>query len=156
MAEKRFKYTACGLDNIYLGNGFSIEKASRGRIVRIEDLQGLHRAIGEMLVRQKRSLVGVELRFLRQELGLSQSRLAGMLGESEQSVARREKREKQWKRPTAQERIIRYMYEQYIEGSNETLSEFLNLLGELDDVQDTAIEFENDGKWHRAEEGLAA
>ncbi|HEX4294787.1 MAG TPA: hypothetical protein VHZ29_11685, partial [Rhizomicrobium sp.] len=76
MAEKRFKYTACGLDNIYLGNGFSIEKTSRGRVVRIEDLQGLHRAIGEMLVRQKRSLVGAELRFLRQELGLSQSRLA--------------------------------------------------------------------------------
>jgi len=156
MTEKRFKYTACGLDNIYLGNGFSIGKTSRGRVVRIEDMQGLHRAIGEMLVRQKRSLVGVELRFLRQELGLSQSRLAGMLGESEQSVARREKREKQWKRPTAQERIIRYMYEQYIEGSNETLSEFLNFLGEPDDVQDRAVEFENDGKWHRAEEKLAA
>ena len=131
MARQRWKYTGCGLDGIYLLNGFELEDGKRGRVVKVRDLEGLHRAIGEDLVRQKRSLNGRELRFLRNELGLSQSTLADLLGESEQTVARREKAKRRPKRPTPQERLIRFLYEEHIGGSAK-LTELLNDLTVLD------------------------
>lgn len=50
MNEQRLHYTACGLDNIYLLDGFHIVEGRRGRVVRIEDQQGLHKAIGSFPV----------------------------------------------------------------------------------------------------------
>ena len=144
-----YRYTGCGLDNIFLVNGFTVKESTRGQVVHIHNIEGLHRAIGEALVRQKRSLTGKELRFLRNELGLSQSNLADLLGESEQSVARREKAEKRLKRPSPQERLIRFMYDEHI-GGNEKLSAFLHDLAELDEERiDDAWKLEEDG-WRKA------
>ncbi len=155
MTEQRLQYTACGLDSIYLLDGFRFAEGKRGRVVKIEDQNGLHRAIGDFLIRQKRSLNGKELRFLRHELGLSQPKLAGLLGESEQSVARREKREKGWKRPTPQERLLRFMFEEQL-GGNEPLVEFLRALADLDERENTDVEFKQLDGWQRAEERTAA
>jgi|SRR5690554_2028022 len=155
MNEQRLHYTACGLDNIYLLDGFHVVEGKRGRSVRIEDQQGLHKAIGAFLIRQKRSLNGEELKFLRHELGLSQPALAHLLGESEQSVARREKRKQGWARPTPQERMLRFMFEERL-GGNESLEEFLKALADLDAQQQEEVEFSKDGKWSLAEEKEAA
>ena len=100
MKEQKLHYTSCGLDNVYLLNGYSVVKTRRGIVTRIEDPQGLHVAIGACLVRQKKGLTGKELRFLRHELGLSQPALATLLGESAQSVARREKNRRGLKKLT--------------------------------------------------------
>jgi DNA-binding transcriptional regulator YiaG len=156
--QDKLLYTACGLDNVYLLNGYHVVETKRGRMIRIDDQQGLHRAIGEYLVRQKRSLVGKELRFLRHQLGLSQPALATLLGESEQSVARREKRRKGWKKPIPQDRMLRYMFEQRLSG-NEKLEEFLRSLADLDEANMTKVEFKKSKKtaqWERAEEAVAA
>ena len=149
MNKQPWKYTACGLDDVYLLNGFHVEgEGSRGPVVRIEDIEGLHRAIGEGLVRQKHSLNGKELRFLRTELGLSQSNLASLLGESEQTVARREKAKRRLKTPTPQERMIRYLYEQHI-GGDEKMTEFLRDMAALDEKgEEEAWNWENGG-WHK-------
>lgn len=158
MEEQKLRYTACGLDNVYLLDGYSIVETRRGRVIKIEDQQGLHRAIGELLIGQKRSLIGKELRFLRHQLGLSQPALANLLGESEQSVARREKRKKGWKKPTPQERMLRYMFEQRLSG-NEKLEVFLKNLADLDEVTFTQLAFKKSkktAKWVRAESAIAA
>jgi putative transcriptional regulator len=156
--QEKLLYNACGLDNVYLLNGFHVVETRRGKSYRIDDIQGLHQAIGAYLIRQKRSLIGKELRFLRHQLGLSQPALANLLGESEQSVARREKRRKAWKKPTPQDRMLRYMFEQRLSG-NERLEEFLQSLVNLDELKLNRVEFKKSKKtaqWERAEEALAA
>jgi transcriptional regulator with XRE-family HTH domain len=110
------------------------------------------------LIRQKRSLIGKELRFLRHQLGLSQPALANLLGESEQSVARREKRKKAWKKPTPQDRMLRYMLGQRLSGS-ERLEEFLQSLSSLDELKLRRVEFKKSkrtAQWERAEAPIAA
>lgn len=149
MADDKLHYTQCGLDNVFLLNGFAIEHGTRGQVVRVNDQQGLHAVIGEALIRQRSGLSGKEVRFLRHEMGLSQAVLARLLGEDEQSVARREKRAQGTKRVGAQERMIRYLYEQFI-GGDEELSSFLKTLAEQDERAREDWEFRNAGGWNRA------
>ncbi len=154
--EQKLHYTACGLDDVFLLDGFHFTETKRGKILHIENVPGLHKAIGKFLIQQKRNLTGKELRFLRQELGLSQPNLANLLGESEQSVARREKRA--WNKTTPQEKILRFMFEQHI-GNSEPLREFLRQLSDLDELESQKLEFKqtSDSRdWQRAEELLAA
>ena len=91
MTSELHHYRECGLDNIFLLNGFTVRETRHGRAVSIEDIDGLHRAIGTHLAKEKRMLTGAELRFLRVELGLSQKLLGMLLGKTAQTVARWEK-----------------------------------------------------------------
>jgi DNA-binding transcriptional regulator YiaG len=85
-------YKVSGLDNIYLLNGFTVEVDEDGdRYTTITDMDGLHRAIALHIVLERKAPSGKELRFLREELHMSQAELAGLLGVSDQSVARWEK-----------------------------------------------------------------
>lgn len=84
-------YTDCGLDNIFLLNGFEYDEYDGEKFLTITDLDGLHRAIGLHIVLEKKAPTGQEMRFLRTELHLSQAQLASKLGVSDQSVARWEK-----------------------------------------------------------------
>jgi len=85
-------YTECGLDNIYLKNGFRLYREDDGEeSLSISDVDGLHRAIGLHIVLEKKAPSPKEMRFLRDELDMSQAELARILGVSDQSVARWEK-----------------------------------------------------------------
>ena len=84
MTDPTYHYTECGLSNIYLENGFQYIETSRGQAVSIKDASGLHRAIGLFLVTTKKDLIGEEIRFLRNEMLMSQHTLANLLGVSEQ------------------------------------------------------------------------
>ncbi len=91
MKENVLHYTDCGLDNIYLSNGFEVEDIDGEEYVTVQNIDGLHQAIGLHIVLEKKAPNGQELRFLRTEMGLSQLDLASKLGVSDQSVARWEK-----------------------------------------------------------------
>jgi len=84
-------YTDCGLDNIFLLNGFEWEEVDGERYLSVADIDGLHRAIGLHIVMDKKAPTGQEMRFLRTEMGLSQAELGKLLSVSDQSVARWEK-----------------------------------------------------------------
>ncbi|MBB4201147.1 DNA-binding transcriptional regulator YiaG [Rhodoblastus sphagnicola] len=84
-------YTDCGLDNIYLRNGFSLDADEEDQYLTVADIDGLHRAIGMNIVLTRKAPSGKELRFLRHELKMSQAELATVLSVSDQSVARWEK-----------------------------------------------------------------
>jgi putative transcriptional regulator len=149
--ENMYQYKESGLDNIYLVNGFTERQTSRGRSVSIEDLDGLHRAIGEWLARDKKILDGREARFLRLEMGLSQVSLAVLLGKDEQSIARWEKKRLSENEaiPADSERMIRYLYLEFI-GRNTPMREFLEALANLEFVEEGRTSFsETDTGWEQ-------
>ena len=67
-------YTACGLDDVYLVNGFAREQIDGEDAVSIEDLDGLWKAIGLALVKGRKTLTPKEVRYLRHHMDLTQSR----------------------------------------------------------------------------------
>jgi hypothetical protein len=66
--EQPLHYTACGLDNVYLRNGFKRETIDGEEYVSIEDLDGLWKAIGLHLVTTRKALTPKEIKFLRQQM----------------------------------------------------------------------------------------
>ena len=84
-------YTACGLDDVYLVNGFNREIIDGEEYLTIEDLDGLWKAIALHMVTEHKVLAPKELRFLRDQMDLTQAELAARLRVSDQTVARWEK-----------------------------------------------------------------
>ena len=148
---KTYRYTECGLDNVDLVNGFEL---TDGRL-RIENIEGLHRAIGQWLVSTRRNLSGREIRFLRHELEMSQATLANLLGVTEQTVLR-------WERPeeseatqnSAAEKTLRLLYLERALGDSR-VSEVLEQIADLEDKISQLVEFSfsEEHEWH---ENIAA
>jgi putative transcriptional regulator len=86
-----YKYSASGLDNIYLLSGVTIEGSSYGPMVTIENLNGLHHAIGLYIIEKPEPMSGPEFRFLRKQMELTQAELAQMMRTTDQTVANYEK-----------------------------------------------------------------
>src|SRR4051794_31633847 len=84
-------YTASGLPDVWLLNGFRRVETRHGPGVAIEDADGLHDRIANTIVTQPRPFTPAELRFLRKHIQQSQAGLARILGISVQTVARWEK-----------------------------------------------------------------
>jgi len=84
-------YKACGLDDVYLVNGFTREMVDGEEYITIADLDGLWKAIGLCLVSERKVLAPKELRFLREHMRMTQAELAAKIRVSDQSVARWEK-----------------------------------------------------------------
>lgn len=82
-----YHYTECGLDHVWLRNGYHVRKTPYGRAVSVENVDGLHRLLAGKLTKKPGRLSGKEVRYLRNFLGLSQGSLGDMLGVSDQSVS---------------------------------------------------------------------
>jgi hypothetical protein len=72
---KPLHYTACGLDDVYLVNGFTREQIDGEEAVSIEDMDGLWKAIGLSLARDRKALTAKEVRFLRHHMDQTQAEL---------------------------------------------------------------------------------
>lgn len=85
-------YKACGVDGIYLEDGFTVtEDCDYGAGVIIEDADGLHQVIGLKIVLSRPHLNYRDVKFLRVQMGKTQIELANEIGVSEQMIARYEK-----------------------------------------------------------------
>ena len=84
----------------------------RGRVVSFTDLDGLHAAIGRLIVTERRRLSGPEVRFRRHELNLGQAEVAGLLGVAERTVARWEKDDIEI--PVTADATLRAMYREHL------------------------------------------
>lgn len=94
MPNKNYHYTECGLDNVIIQNaGFGAEDDNGEQIVKIPALGRLHKAIAEGLVNQPGTLSGAEIRFLRTEMGMTQTELARLIHRDMQSIGRWERAE---------------------------------------------------------------
>ena len=76
-----YHYLECGLDNVYLVNGYPW----------LDSIDELHVSIGKLLVQKAGSLTGSEIWFLRHEMGFSQKVLGERLGVCLQTLCRWEK-----------------------------------------------------------------
>jgi DNA-binding transcriptional regulator YiaG len=93
MLAKPYHYLASGLDNIFLLNGVMETETSYGPMVHIENINGLHHAIGLHIVEKNEPMRGAEFRFLRKQLGITQVKLAGLFKVTDQTIANYEKEE---------------------------------------------------------------
>jgi DNA-binding transcriptional regulator YiaG len=92
-AGEPLHYTACGLDDVYLVNGFTREFVDGEEYLTIADLDGLWKAIGLHVVNTKKVLGAKDIKFLRDQMDMTQAELGSLLRVSDQTVARWEKGE---------------------------------------------------------------
>ena len=130
MSDQPFPYTLCGLDYVYLLNGFTLHETEYGNGFSIDNVEGLHAAIAEDIVRNRAHLSGQEIRFLRKEMDLAQQGLANWLGVDVQTVARWEKDEYDV-HPTA-DRLIRFIWREV----KQQTPEVLTLIARLNAIDD--------------------
>jgi len=132
MSNSPYHYTECGLNNIYLLNGYQFIKTPRGKAVSINDIDGLHKAIGMFLVTNKKDLTGDELRFLRHEMLMSQNTLATLLGMSEQAIRRWENGKIAIPKPS--ESLLRLLYREHIHNQDGKIAKVLKEIAELEEI----------------------
>ena len=109
--NRPYRYAESGLTNIYLQGGVTRHRTREGTFVKISDTHGLHRAIARWLVEGPNPLRGVQLRFLRQEMNITQGGLAAFLRASSQTLSL-------WERsrvpmPPTADGQLRALYAQY-------------------------------------------
>src|SRR5262249_14456941 len=92
LREKPYHLKGIGLPNVFLCNGVSIEMdPDYGKLITIEDISGLCRAIGLHIVTKANPMSGAELRFLRKKIKFTQAALALRLRVNVQTVTNYEK-----------------------------------------------------------------
>jgi DNA-binding transcriptional regulator YiaG len=140
-----YHYRECGLRNVWLANGYEVRETPYGKGISINDIPGLHRAIGRSLICKGGKLTGTELRFLRTELGLSQAKLAEALGNEAQTVALWEKKGSQ---PRMADRFVRALYREQMEGNAHIMQMLERLIDSDVDQDEERLTMQQDhGAW---------
>ena len=145
MTTDEYHYTECGIDDVYLVNGFEFVDAPQGRQVIIQNIDGLHMVIGELLVNQKKDLNGSDIRFLRHEMLMSQASLAKLLDVAEQTVHRWESGKTDISTPAGF--VIRLLYKEHIGGNNEIYEPLKRIADLEDEIDETQRLVESNGGW---------
>lgn len=141
-----YHYTESGLRNVWLTNGYTFKSIDGEAAVAISGADELHETIGRTLA-HKPYLTGTELRFLRKELGLSQKRLADLIGSTEQTVSLWERKGRM---PRGYDRLIRILYLESLDG-NVKVQEMIDRLVDLDKRAEEKLVFEDTGSgWKKA------
>ena len=131
MSNEMHHYVECGLNDVWLMNGFERHDSPRGQSISIKDIDALHQAIGEHLSRNKRDLTGAEIRFLRQEMLMSQAVLARLLDVKELTVHRWETGKSS--APRAAEALIRFLYLEQVKSRAGKIGASLRRIADLED-----------------------
>ena len=133
-------YTDCGLDYIYLFNGYKVKKTPYGRGIAIENVDGLHEAIAVDIIKSPHAVRGQEVRFLRSMLDVSQAGLGDILGKSRATIARWEAGPNESIAGEA-DRLIRLFYALKMVG-HEVADALLDLLAQIDELEHRMATFE--------------
>ncbi len=159
--EKPYEYKLCGLDNIYLVNGYTIRHHEGEEFFSVVDVDGLHRAIGRHLVTHRKGLAPKEVRFLRKTMDMTQADLAKKLGNDAQSVAR-------WEKgicgmPGTAEKLLRAMFlAENIKDPGDLdllrklLVSLMDELDQIDEIDQPQAQFKLNERWDQTNELLVA
>lgn len=126
-----FHYQSCGLDNVFLLNGYEVRELDGSRAVAIHDLEGLHRAIAEQLIEKPAPLSCKEFRFLRVEMDFSQKALGDFLGVTDQAVAKWEKGQTK-SIPRSADTLVRVFARERLLKRESRIFDFVREMSELD------------------------
>lgn len=143
---KMYHYTDCGLDNVYLENGYTIAKDGS---LFIEDIHGLHHFIARRIVLQGRKLKGKEIRFIRHFMDLSQKTMGEILGVDYQTVHRWETSKNVI--PKTADRFLKVIFHEYLDPDSRARS-VMEMISDLDNNRgDRKIELSHKkDKWREA------
>lgn len=86
-------YTECGLQNVVIEGLEFIVDDEGDEIITIPAINELHHMIAKGIVSHEHGISGDELRFLRTEMGYTQSELAELVHHEKQSIGRWEREE---------------------------------------------------------------
>jgi DNA-binding transcriptional regulator YiaG len=128
-----YEYKECGLEGIFLHNGYDAIEHDGERFVSVFETEKLHRKIGEYLVATRKELAPDEIRFLRRTMDLTQSELGRWIGQSSQQVARWEKGQSEIPGPA--DRLMRAIFLLRTMAPDER-EEFLQLLRDIEDMDE--------------------
>jgi putative transcriptional regulator len=144
-----YHYTESGLTTVWLANGYHCEFIDGERFTSIDDVDGLHRLIGKILVNRCSPLAADEIRFIRIEMNMSQKNLAALLGVDVQTVARWEKGQSSL--PRTADVSLRALYVESIDEASE-VGHFLRILADSEALQsmEKLIFEEREHRWQRA------
>ena len=109
-----YHYKECGLDNVWLENGFTEKITPYGKAVAIDNAINLHQTIALDLTMKVGKLTTNEFRFMRAILGISEDGFAQCLGDTEQSVNLWERTENI---PTYADSIARMLVSEKLKGN---------------------------------------
>jgi transcriptional regulator with XRE-family HTH domain len=88
-----YRYTESGLDNVIIsGAGILVDDAGT-EVIKIPNINGLHRVIALGIVTRNGLMSGREMRFLRSEMGMTQAELAKMIHREPLTISRWERGE---------------------------------------------------------------
>ena len=134
-ATEYYHYTECGLNNIYLVNGFKITKTAGDEEISIHDIHGLHKAISNLLIFKKGLLEGSEIKFIRTMLDLSQNKLAALIGCRYQQILLWEKNKNKISKPA--DRLLRITFYTYLHKAidNGKVFDRINEIADLDAIK---------------------
>ena len=138
MSDDKYHYTECGLDYVYLLNGFEIVETPQGSAISIRNIDALHQVIGEFLYDQNAGLGGKEIRFLRSEMEMSQQTFAHLFSVDERTVSRWET--EAISMPKQADALLRLLYEEHANLGNESIKDILERIADLEDEIDRTYE----------------
>ncbi|ABD27167.1 transcriptional regulator, XRE family [Novosphingobium aromaticivorans DSM 12444] len=151
MCAEPLLYRGCGLDGIYLCNGYEIEEIDGETFTYVQDREGLHKVIALNLAEHRKTLAPKEIRFMRVAIDHTQSSLAKVLGVSSQTVARWEKG--QVEIPGPADRMLRVMVLMAMLPDEELaklIREMTEHLDRMDETNVVPLQFRHDREWREA------
>ncbi|CRL46142.1 hypothetical protein SGGMMB4_04491 [Sodalis glossinidius str. 'morsitans'] len=86
-------YTDCGLETVWLTNGYRCEKHAVRIQIEIEDKPALHQVLAKLLINRRNLLSCHEIHFLRREMSMSVHELASVMGVQSEVIERWERGE---------------------------------------------------------------
>lgn len=89
----KYHYTESGLDNVFIEGINPMVDDDGDEVIQIPAINMLHATIALGIVSHESSMSGAELRFLRTEMGLTQSDLASIVHVDRQTIGRWEREE---------------------------------------------------------------
>ncbi len=91
--ENGYHYTACGLDNVFLVGMKMVTDDHGEECVMIPGINGLHNAMATDIITRKGGMTGLELKFLRTLMGMTQAELGKVVNRDAQTIGRWERDE---------------------------------------------------------------
>lgn len=147
---KKYHYTECGLDYVWLANGFKIHETKYGKGVSFSDAEQLHEVIAHAVINSPIPIRGQEVRFLRSVLDISQAALGKLLGNMARDTIAKYESAKDEPIPTPIDHLIRYVYSE-MKKDNSRIRGFCDIFEQTE--EDAINEFilsRKSGNWKAA------
>ncbi len=135
--KQPFQYWQSGLDYIYLLNGVEWYEHNNELFYKIQEIDSLHELIAQSIIQSSNPIRGMELRFLRSLLGLSQASLGAHMGRKRDVVAKAEAKSHE-KVNGAIDRLIRFIYA----GTKSNPREIKRMIDLMDDIAEEEYQHE--------------